>query len=98
MNRFLKMLMIVAAPVLLASPALAGPTFGPPEGAFNKRTPVPSSILDISNLPGTDKVMTTIMVVPNEHQLCVCGVVSGVAAVRCACETPKVGVCLEVES
>ena len=96
MRRFLRLLLIVALPALIASPALADPSLGPPEGAFNKREPVPSQTLGVRDIPLTDKVMTTIMLVPNEHQICVCGVVPPI--VRCACETPKQGLCLEVES
>ena len=95
MRRFLRLLLIVAAPVLFAGVGHAGdPLFEVDD--FNRRTPVLSETLEVRDIPGTDKILTTIMIVPNDHQICVCGVVTPL--VRCACETPKMGICLEWES
>ena len=61
MKRFLRMLLMVAAPALFMSTAHAD--------GLDNRARVHSGVIDVMEIPLTDKILTTIVIKPNEHQV-----------------------------
>lgn len=88
MRRFLRLLLIVAVPALMTLPSLAGD--------FNNDTFVESRVFNIESVIGTDKVVVTFMLMPNDLQMCVCTLM--VPQLKCICEMPPMGMCVERET
>ena len=95
MRRFLRMLLLVTAPVLLASAGQAQDLdplddyYGPPV------TEVEVNLLGIVERPNGD-ILTSFGFFANPHQICVCLVLP--PRVACRCQQPVMGLCIEVES
>ncbi len=84
----LKLLLLVALAGLLLSTAKAD-DFGTPEKVW-------TWVMEVKQIPGTRKIMTSFGLEPNEHQICACRVVG--PRVECGCDKPRLGVCLETGS
>ncbi len=85
MGRFLRILLLVAVPLLIAAPITADD--------FGYHEEVWAWVANVMPLPGTNKIIVSFGLEPNEHQVCGCRIVG--VRIQCMCDKPRLGVCLE---
>lgn len=88
MRRFLRLLLIVALPALVLTPAIAGD--------YDTSGYVWAEVVNIKEIPGTTELIIQFVLFPNENQMCVCQLKT--PQIKCLCEQPKQGLCYEIES
>lgn len=88
MLKWVRLLLLVALPALAMTPAIAGD--------YDNDLFVEARVFNIEAVVGTDRVIVSIALHPNDLQMCVCTVMT--PSIRCICETPPMGMCIERES
>ena len=84
----LKLLLLVALSGLILSTARADD--------FGYHEKVWTWVANVMPLPGTNKIIVSFGLEPNEHQVCGCRIIG--IRVQCVCDKPRLGVCLEAGS